>query len=413
MPFPSKPFSEWQKEDLDALLADPPAVESARVDFKAECKLLSGDPDEKEKARRAVLVDVASMANGSGGALLIGVRQSGDPTGPPAAARIEGIGDPERVKQAISGLVNTHLDVRPAALRQHVVTWDGSVSVLIVEVPENLYSLTMVTYTGLNQFWIRRGTDNQPMTTDEIEYRFGRFAKVRADASEELQRLHRRALAGDFTPLAWFGAVPLARARDHVPVIVRDIQDMLANSSYFSACGRRADRGTLTPLRYSGDLRPSLAGIGRNPNDGGFLAVLEIGRDGSFVFACKMRLSSEDPLGNTPAGGESPGRVQLWEIYEPILSGLHAFADIQARFGMGRAALAQAGVHGVQDTVVVRGGDGLDDLVSPRLFQVSEVPLDALTLDEHWEPQQVFQVWATQLANALGEEEPLALAPWI
>jgi len=410
VPWPSKPFSEWQKEDLDALLVDPPAVERPRIDFKAECKLLSADSDEKEKARRDLLKDVASMANGSGGALLIGVRQSGDREKPPVAVKIDGIAEPQRLQQTINGLVDAHLVVRPAALRHYVIPWKSKASVLIVEVPENLYSLTMVTYPEMNQFWIRRGTDNRLMTTDEIEYRFGRFAKVRSDASDELQRLHRRALQGEFTPRVWFGAVPLARARDHVPVIVQDIQEMLTNSSYFLACPDRGPLGTLTPSNYSRDLRPCLGGISRRHR--GRVAVLEIGRDGSFVFAPKIKIWPGDGLQDRLGSGQPRGSIHLREIYEPILSGLHAFADMQTRFGMGKAALAQAGVDGVHDTTVVRGRE-YDDGLSPKLFKVHEVPLFPVTLDEHWEPKRIFLEWATQLANELGEEEPLLLPPWV
>ena len=126
MPLPRKKFSEWDKDDLEALIREPAAEESARLDFKADCKILSEDSedkDEREKARRDILVDISAMANGVGGALIIGVRQTGKPDQPPFAEKIEGIenSNVEDLKKAIDDLVNTHLDVRPAPLEYHVI----------------------------------------------------------------------------------------------------------------------------------------------------------------------------------------------------------------------------------------------------------------------------------------------------
>jgi hypothetical protein len=44
----------------------------------------------------------------------------------------------------------------------------------------------MVTLDDMYQFWVRRGTDNRLMTTDEIEFKFAEFAKVSESASSEL-----------------------------------------------------------------------------------------------------------------------------------------------------------------------------------------------------------------------------------
>ena len=196
MPLPRKKFSEWDKDDLEALIREPAAVESARLDFKADCKILSKVEDKRDKARRDILVDISAMANGIGGALIIGVRQTGKPDQPPFAEEIVGVSNArvEDLKKAIDDRVNTHLDVRPAPLEYHVIPYDDDCSVVIIEIPANTYSLSMVTYKQINQFWIRRDTNNRLMSTDEIEYRFGQFAKVRDSATEELNKIHEELL---------------------------------------------------------------------------------------------------------------------------------------------------------------------------------------------------------------------------
>ena len=153
MPLPAKRFADWSKDELNALVQDPPAVESVRLDFKADCKLLSFGNKEREKGRRDILIDVSAMANGAGGALLIGVRQTGKRGHPPYAETVTGIGKPEPLRQAIEGLVNTHLDVRPGPLVCHAIPHEEGSAVLVVEVPANTYCLSMVTYNDIAR-WI-------------------------------------------------------------------------------------------------------------------------------------------------------------------------------------------------------------------------------------------------------------------
>jgi len=76
----------------------------------------------------------------------------------------------------------THLDVRPARLEFHSIPCGNELFILAVVVPSNTYCLSMVTLDGMNQFWIRRGTINHAMNTDEIEYKFAEFAKVNESA---------------------------------------------------------------------------------------------------------------------------------------------------------------------------------------------------------------------------------------
>ncbi|MCK4624525.1 MAG: ATP-binding protein [Phycisphaerae bacterium] len=408
MPLPSKPFADWTKEDLGDLIADPPAVETARLDFKADCKVLSEDKKEKEKARRDILVDVSAMANGAGGALLIGVRQSGKPGAPPFAEKIEGVEDVERLKQTIKDLVNTHLDVRPGSLEYRVILYEDDLSVLIVEVPANTYCLSMITHNQCNQFRIRRGTDNRFMTTDEIEYKFGQFAKVRDSASDELEKIRSQLQRSEIRPMVWFAGVPIGRARDHVPVHVRGMRDILKKSSYFIKHGDRRSRGCHTPFTFADALAPSIRGLMTRKYKNS--SILEIRRDGVVVFGTQLPVGNgSERLGNTHPKVEREVAV-LW-IYEPILSGLHLLADIQDRFSIGKVALVQAGLIDVQNTRIVRD-DRYDNFDAP-ILQDREVILDAILLDEHWNPKKIFLEWATQLANELEQEEPPLCPPWI
>ena len=237
MPLPRKPYRDWTTADLQQLLEEPRAEENPRVDFKTDCELLSNIPEVKEKARQDLLKDVAAMANGVGGALLIGVDELRDSGTPPVANSIPGLPQDkiERLKQAIKSLVDTHLDTRPAPLHLTAVEVRGNTDrqVLIVQVPQNTYSLSMVTLDESNQFWVRRHTDNRLMTTDEIQYEFERMTKVRDSARDELDRicvnLQNDSLAW---PIIWFVGVPVARSRDHIPVASDILEELTSTLSH-------------------------------------------------------------------------------------------------------------------------------------------------------------------------------------
>ncbi len=407
MPFPGNHFRNWKKEDVDALVADPPAVETARRDFKADCRLLSSDREEREKARRDILKDIAAMANAGGGALLIGVRQSGKAGDPPIAVKIESIekDSVERLKQSIDALVATHLDVRPGPLDYWTVPYDAERVVLVVDVPANTYSLSMVTYEQLNQFWVRRGTDNRPMTTDEIQYQLGRSAKIREDALGELNRI-RSFFQSKKKPLVWMAGVPVARARDHIPVKIEPLRAALEDSCYFRLCPKRKSESGRYPGLYLRQVRPSVAGLTYAEDEDNSI-TLEVRRDGTVVFGCQLI-----PVRETDRRGQRMEFALTWMIYEPLLSGLCMLHDIQRVYGLSQLAVVQGGIMGVQGWGLARGQE-FEDRLFPRLFREGTVDFDATLLNENWIPKDCFFEWAEHLANAVEEETSIPCLPWV
>lgn len=400
MPLSIKPFHTWDEDDISALIEEPEATESVRLDFKADCKLLSSDASKKEKARRDILIDISAMANGVGGTLLFGVRQTGDPDEPPKAVKIEGIREIERLKETIESLVHSHLDVRPGQIEYHTIPWKNDRPVLILEIPANTYCLSMVTYKDTNQFWIRRGTDNRPMATDEIEYKFGQFAKIRDSAIDLLASLRSQLRPSNATPLVWFAGIPISRWRDSIPVNISAIKQMIDASSYFVEY-RRDRTVSCTPHSYSGDLVPCVRGVGLSAARRSRDVFLELQREGIVIFRHDLGLTTS----------EDKEQIDLWEIYEPIISCLYLFREIQDRFGVTKNAVVQSGLFYVNNKRIAYFPPYND--CWPQPFVDKHIILDPLILDEHWDPKAIFSVWAVQIGNALGQEEALVLPPWI
>jgi len=402
-----KPYSEWQKEDLEALVAEPQACETNQLEFKADCAILSDDRDAKEKARFDILKDIAAMANGAGGAILVGVRQSGDPTGPAFAARIEGIREPERLIKTTNDLVRKHLQVCPASLESWSIRYTNDTYVVVIDVPKNVHSLSMVTLNDRNQFWVRIGTSNRLMTTDEIQYKLLRLSAAQATAEEELDSIRNANLMSLSCAWVWFAGVPLDRSTDHIPVRVQDIKKLLRDSRYFA----EVEAGnSFTPAQCADVLAPSLRGlnISRHYSTEQDRRFLEIRRDGTLIFANKIGPAGIEAMKQEVEG--SVPSVSLPGIYATLMSGLYALADIQGHYHTGRAAIVQAGIkNGDKRSIKVSNGF----LYDVRLPSNDNIQLKAMIVDEHWQPRDRFMEWARQLANAMELEDPIPQPPWV
>lgn len=412
MPIPRKPYSEWKEEDLRALVNDPPAQESAHLDFKRDCNIHHEDAIPRQKARRDLLVDVASFANGDGGALILGVEESQGPGGIPFAFEIVGVESPGTLQQSIDDLVFSRLDVRPAALRYHPVPCQGDRHVLVVEVPANTYSLSMITYqcNAFGQFWARIGTSNRLMKVDEIESKIGQFSRVFESAESELTLIREELTQAVGSPIVWFVGVPVGRSRDHIPVDLDRAINLIGQSSYYGDFPRRRDRRCRLPLRLADRMEPYLHGM-RIPRDGDGPPLLVMQRNGVLVYAEDLTARENTEIHARGSGGVVPWIVQAWNIYEPILCGLYLFNDLQRHYGVSASGLVQAGFVSSGMTGVCSRGPGEE--LSVPVFSSASITLDRLHTHDEWRPKEVFKTWVRQIANDLKMEHPLQRPPWV
>lgn len=403
MPLSPKPLSQWTQEDVEALIEEPAAVESHRLDFKREYGLLGPQADKVRKSRRDLLVDICALVNGGGGAILVGVEER-DVSGRPTAAGIPGVTDTHRLIEAIDNLVSTHLDIRPTPLRYNPVTLKDQKEILIIEAESNLQSLSMVTLDSSNQFWIRRGTTNRLMTTDEIEYRIQALARIRTEAIDHLAKIRDLADTNPHRPVVRFAAVPLSRHRDGLPVSVSTAASTLRHLSYFNEFPDRRGLG-FTPADCIQLLAPSMLGIGIGAQFGNDVR-LELRRDGTVVFEFPLRPQQARAVDRSSTAAYVP----VSHIYEPILSALYLFRDVQLRFPIGSAAVIQSGVLGFNGMGV---GSAMRNWTFQPPVSSGDIDLTPIHVGVDWEIDVVFGAMAQELANALGQEAAIQSPPWV
>lgn len=399
MPEPTKPISTWDAEDLRALIADPPAEEHQRLDFKAECNILSPISEVRTKARIDLLKDIAAMANGDGGVLLIGVRQVQNAKEPPKAESIPGVprAEAERIKKTMRELVDQHLDVRPAPIEIVDMPCDQDKVVLGVHVQANIRSLSKVKMDDLHQYWTRRGTDNRIMTTDEVEQKFRSFIRMHDDIRGAIDSIRDRLQDGIIDPRVWCAVIPIDRSPDHIPVKVDRIRTILEQGSYPKEV--RGGGTVCTMAGFGESIVPTLHGLGLKRSMVDTRIIIEIHRTGTVIFACSV---------------QRDGQIPLACIYEPILSTLYTFRDLQREYQMRGSAVAAAGLLECHVAPVTWGeGSWILRGREPPRIESRVVSLDPAWLEGEWSPRDVFRSWADVIGNAIGFESAPRVRPWI
>jgi len=160
MIFDLKPIDDLSDTEILSLV-DAHVAEQQHLEYKVTVNHQDSD------ARLEMLLDVASLANGGGGYLIVGIRDDGRG----AAQRFEDPGDTARIGRSIRDLCHQHIVDRIDGLsvRERVV--DGN-PLVIVRVPVSNRLPHMVTFDGHTHFSSRYEAGKRPMTLVEIREAF-------------------------------------------------------------------------------------------------------------------------------------------------------------------------------------------------------------------------------------------------
>lgn len=176
-----KPFDAIASEDLHFLI-EYRVAEGQNLEYK---KQQWGRNDEEV---REMLRDISAMANAYGGYIFLGVEEENSNSGIPV--NIPGIrstkADAERERIQSSCLVNT--DPRIPGFKIRTIPIDRDSSVVAIHVPRSTRAPHMVTFRGLNQFWVRHDRQKSKMSVEEIADLFLRTRSLVDDAQSFLKR---------------------------------------------------------------------------------------------------------------------------------------------------------------------------------------------------------------------------------
>ncbi|MFC1987183.1 helix-turn-helix domain-containing protein [Chloroflexota bacterium] len=136
--------------------------ENQHLEYKGTY-IISDIPDKLE-----VLRDISSLANASGGYLIIGINDDG--TGRASGYWPHTTADLERMKQSIQDICIGHI-VERLIIQSEIKEPDGN-PVLLIQVPDSTRKPHMVTIERRTDFWTRYGSGKREMSLDEIRKSF-------------------------------------------------------------------------------------------------------------------------------------------------------------------------------------------------------------------------------------------------
>jgi len=161
MIFEGRPIDKITDDEIDAVVTERFA-ERQHLEFKATVKY-KDSPDRLE-----ILRDIASIANGGGGYLIIGVKDDGKGR---AIGYASEIGDIESIKKSVMSLCNDHIVERIYGLEAGSRNIKGN-PILIIRVPASERIPHMVTFENKTDFYTRYHDGKREMTIGDIREAF-------------------------------------------------------------------------------------------------------------------------------------------------------------------------------------------------------------------------------------------------
>lgn len=152
-----KSFDSITSADIQHLI-DIKYKERQRMEYKKEMY----KPTDKD--RKEMLRDISSMANAYGGYLIIGIEADDDgiPIKPFNIANAEK--ERDRIEKACLSSIESHIP----GLKCKTIKMDSGENIIVILIPRSLKKPHMVTFSGINQFWIRHNDKKFPMSVEEI-----------------------------------------------------------------------------------------------------------------------------------------------------------------------------------------------------------------------------------------------------
>jgi Putative DNA-binding domain len=155
--FLGKPLNEVGQGDLQTLIQEK-VRERQTLEFKRDSY------GRNDVGTREMLRDISAMANAYGGDILLGVKTVGDGV----ASGLVGVPNGEVEAQRITSSCLSNIEERIGGL----IVWPLPISngnhVIVIRMSQSLRAPHMITFKGLNQFWIRHDRQKSRMSVHEI-----------------------------------------------------------------------------------------------------------------------------------------------------------------------------------------------------------------------------------------------------
>lgn len=216
----NKNIDNLRFEDIEWLINNK-VTEDQRLEYKRE---IWGNSDANKKE---MLKDIVSMANRSGGYIIVGLNE-GDNN---EAVSFNNIPDAEVKKDEILSSLFANTQPRLQSVKIKILNKE-EITIMIIFVPNSFRKPHMITFSGINQFWIRHDRQKMSMSIDEIQRSVINTFNITKEtqSSFAIQRAIIKS-ESDNQPIFAIGVSPLPRDNEAIDVLDNKLRDILSNGS--------------------------------------------------------------------------------------------------------------------------------------------------------------------------------------
>ena len=382
-----KRLEDITPDDIDYLVAEG-VEESQDLEFKSQ-NYGNSDSERRERLR-----DVASVANGGGGYLILGVDESEN-----RACQISGLQDAVAAGDSLRSACLSGIEPRLNGLDCRSIQAGKGQTILAVFVPPCGDKVHAVTYSGTVEYWKRYGRFKNRMRPDEIRQAFLQ-GQDRYDSSLKLlsSSVSSFITAHYDHPRMLVAAVPVGFHSERLDPLYLEVKRILQEPPY-----HRDGGATLLSLGFS-RVTACLYGAHIEDTDGAVSNPanhVEIHRNGYVAVDFKV-FAIQDRSDTQPY-------FQGWWIAEFPLAALSTIGEIYRVSGVSDAILVDVALAGLSGYKLKREASGYvspDLFVSPPKAAFSIGPFEA-------PPGQDPRTLAGKIAHRMWNAFGYVRSPWV
>jgi len=370
--FFGKPLNEVGQGDLETLVQQE-VRERQTVEFKRDAYA------RNDEGTREMLRDISAMANAYGGDILLGVETVGDGV----ASALVGVPNGELEAQRIISSCLSNIEERIGGLALWPVPISNGNHVIVIRMPQSLRAPHMVTFKGLNQFWIRHDRQKSRMSVHEIREACLRVEMLTTRVTEFLEkRLFGVPAFARGQPTLTVSLTPLLVAREIVATKNQQLREIIRDCSL--------NNGYMPAPYISGLEVRRVAGMWLRLDRNGHLDFwVDLTAD---IDRVKTSEGSFLPLSASAVGGYVAGLCTLGKkVYDHC--------------GIQEPLIAKLDIWNIKG-VSVRGKRGsLGFPGEPHIWSSEHLNLDPVEIDSLQDPENPSRVILQRLGEAFGFDE--------
>lgn len=271
----NKTIDDLTFADVERLVQNS-VTEDQRLEYKREAW------GNSEANKKEMLKDIVSMANRYGGYIIIGLSE-GDNN---EAISFSNIPDAEAKKDEILSSLFANTQPRLQSVKIKILSKED-ITIMVVSIPNSFRKPHMITFTGINQFWIRHDRQKMPMTIDEIQESIINISNTTKEIKSSFVIQKRIIeLNSNNQPTLAIGVSPMPRDNEIIDILDNELREILTND--------QSERQGGVSFNFSREkAHPSYSGLSIGSHD---FRRIDLHRNGYIQATSKLYLNEDiDP----------------------------------------------------------------------------------------------------------------------